>query len=221
MSGASEQANGRASGPVLTSLFLFVPDHSASTTSSKITRSSSRATPPIGTASPAAGAATAPRSRCTTPTSTAALHSSTATASPVSIFRGGDVAASRPSSRGVTPIVVRDCYVPLSRTGSASRRGSSEGVSSSPAASSLYRQHQRVHVASRSSSGPPPARVVALCLCSTRDPAFLGPVTRAAKRHLTLYENIQKRRVMPRVTRTRASDANSAHYDAGDGRAVS
>ena len=29
MSGASERANGRASGPVLTSLFLFVPDHSA------------------------------------------------------------------------------------------------------------------------------------------------------------------------------------------------
>ena len=29
MSGVSEQANGRASGPVLTSLFLFVPDHSA------------------------------------------------------------------------------------------------------------------------------------------------------------------------------------------------
>ena len=26
-SGASERANGRASGPVLTSLFLFVPDH--------------------------------------------------------------------------------------------------------------------------------------------------------------------------------------------------
>ena len=30
MSGASERANGRASGPVLTSQFLFVPDHSAS-----------------------------------------------------------------------------------------------------------------------------------------------------------------------------------------------
>ena len=29
MSGASERANGRASGPVLTSRFLFVPDHSA------------------------------------------------------------------------------------------------------------------------------------------------------------------------------------------------
>ena len=29
MRGASERANGRASGPVLTSLFLFVPDHSA------------------------------------------------------------------------------------------------------------------------------------------------------------------------------------------------
>ena len=29
MSGASEQANGRASDPVLTSRFLFVPDHSA------------------------------------------------------------------------------------------------------------------------------------------------------------------------------------------------
>ena len=29
VSGASEQANGRASGPVLTSRFLFVPDHSA------------------------------------------------------------------------------------------------------------------------------------------------------------------------------------------------
>ena len=29
VSGASERANGRASGPVLTSLFLFVPDHSA------------------------------------------------------------------------------------------------------------------------------------------------------------------------------------------------
>ena len=29
MSGASERANGRASGPVLTSLFLFKPDHSA------------------------------------------------------------------------------------------------------------------------------------------------------------------------------------------------
>ena len=29
MSGARERANGRASGPVLTSLFLFVPDHSA------------------------------------------------------------------------------------------------------------------------------------------------------------------------------------------------
>ena len=29
MSGASQRANGRASGPVLTSLFLFVPDHSA------------------------------------------------------------------------------------------------------------------------------------------------------------------------------------------------
>ena len=29
MSGASERANGRAGGPVLTSLFLFVPDHSA------------------------------------------------------------------------------------------------------------------------------------------------------------------------------------------------
>ena len=29
VSGASEQANRRASGPVLTSLFLFVPDHSA------------------------------------------------------------------------------------------------------------------------------------------------------------------------------------------------
>ena len=29
MSGASERANGRASGPVLTSLFLYVPDHSA------------------------------------------------------------------------------------------------------------------------------------------------------------------------------------------------
>ena len=28
MSGASERANGRASGPVLTFLFLFVPDHS-------------------------------------------------------------------------------------------------------------------------------------------------------------------------------------------------
>ena len=28
MSGASERANGRASGPVLTSRFLFVPDHS-------------------------------------------------------------------------------------------------------------------------------------------------------------------------------------------------
>ena len=28
-SGVSEQANGRASGPVLTFLFLFVPDHSA------------------------------------------------------------------------------------------------------------------------------------------------------------------------------------------------
>ena len=29
MSGASERANGQASGPVLTSLFLFIPDHSA------------------------------------------------------------------------------------------------------------------------------------------------------------------------------------------------
>ena len=29
MSGASERANGRASGSILTSLFLFVPDHSA------------------------------------------------------------------------------------------------------------------------------------------------------------------------------------------------
>ena len=29
VSGASERANGRARGPVLTSLFLFVPDHSA------------------------------------------------------------------------------------------------------------------------------------------------------------------------------------------------
>ena len=29
VSSASERANGRASGPVLTSLFLFVPDHSA------------------------------------------------------------------------------------------------------------------------------------------------------------------------------------------------
>ena len=29
MSGASKRANGRASGPVLTSLFLFVPNHSA------------------------------------------------------------------------------------------------------------------------------------------------------------------------------------------------
>ena len=29
MSGASEQANGRASGSVLMFLFLFVPDHSA------------------------------------------------------------------------------------------------------------------------------------------------------------------------------------------------
>ena len=29
VSGASERANGRASGPLLTSLFLFVPDHSA------------------------------------------------------------------------------------------------------------------------------------------------------------------------------------------------
>ena len=29
MSGASERVNGQASGPVLTSLFLFVPDHSA------------------------------------------------------------------------------------------------------------------------------------------------------------------------------------------------
>ena len=29
MSGASERANGRASDPVLTSRFLFVPDHSA------------------------------------------------------------------------------------------------------------------------------------------------------------------------------------------------
>ena len=29
MSGASERANGRVRGPVLTSLFLFVPDHSA------------------------------------------------------------------------------------------------------------------------------------------------------------------------------------------------
>ena len=29
VSGASERANGRASGPVLTFLFLFVPDHSA------------------------------------------------------------------------------------------------------------------------------------------------------------------------------------------------
>ena len=28
VSGASERANGRASGPVLMSLFLFVPDHS-------------------------------------------------------------------------------------------------------------------------------------------------------------------------------------------------
>ena len=28
MSGVSERANGRASGPVLTFLFLFVPDHS-------------------------------------------------------------------------------------------------------------------------------------------------------------------------------------------------
>ena len=30
VSGANKRANGRASGPVLTSLFLFVPDHSAS-----------------------------------------------------------------------------------------------------------------------------------------------------------------------------------------------
>ena len=29
MSAASKRANGRASGPVLTSRFLFVPDHSA------------------------------------------------------------------------------------------------------------------------------------------------------------------------------------------------
>ena len=29
MSGASERANGQASGPVLTSLFLFIPNHSA------------------------------------------------------------------------------------------------------------------------------------------------------------------------------------------------
>ena len=29
MSSVSEQANGRVNGPVLTSLFLFVPDHSA------------------------------------------------------------------------------------------------------------------------------------------------------------------------------------------------
>ena len=29
MTGASEQANGRASGPVLMSRFLFVPDHIA------------------------------------------------------------------------------------------------------------------------------------------------------------------------------------------------
>ena len=31
MSGASERANGRASGPVLTSLFLYFPDHSSTT----------------------------------------------------------------------------------------------------------------------------------------------------------------------------------------------
>ena len=29
VSGAGERANGQASGPVLTSLFMFVPDHSA------------------------------------------------------------------------------------------------------------------------------------------------------------------------------------------------
>ena len=34
VSGASERANGGASGPVLTSLFLFVPDHSAELTRS-------------------------------------------------------------------------------------------------------------------------------------------------------------------------------------------
>ena len=31
VSGAGDRANGQASGPVLTSLFLFVPDHSATT----------------------------------------------------------------------------------------------------------------------------------------------------------------------------------------------
>ena len=37
VSGASERANGRASGPVLTSRFLFVPDHSASVTMAPLT----------------------------------------------------------------------------------------------------------------------------------------------------------------------------------------
>ena len=42
VSDASERANGRANGPALTSLFLFVPDHSASSSSS-----SSSSLPPV------------------------------------------------------------------------------------------------------------------------------------------------------------------------------
>ena len=38
VSSASERANGQASGPVLTSLFLFVPDHSAMTTTKTTSR---------------------------------------------------------------------------------------------------------------------------------------------------------------------------------------
>jgi len=124
------------------------------------------------------------------------------------------LASNRQNSSGSvpSPIVVRDCYVSLPRTpNSTSRRGSND--SGNFPASYRQQQHfvqQQPQQQHRVKSRPvAPARVMALCLCSTRDPAFIGPVTRAAKRHLSQYEVMRKRQTSHRVTRMRGLDPDA------------
>jgi len=190
---------------------------SAGAASPKLTRSASRETPPPTPASASVGNR---GSRGGTPT----RAPSSAVASPASVFKSRESSARPASSRGVTPIVVRDCYVPLSRTARDSRRSSVNAVSSNHSVSSLYKQFQRVNVKHKSSFAQQQhqhqPKVMALCLCSTRDPAFLAPVARAAKRHLSLYENMRKRQTTYRMTRMRASDGGVSAADSADGKTL-
>jgi len=137
--------------------------------------------------------------RVESPRSTPARSSPISSRAPTPTHFKGRSFDSSPSSG------MRECYIPLWRglDSSGSRHGSVDKAlgGASAAASARF---TRVSTTSSKTTLPPGRSLAVLCLASTRDPAYLHAISKAARRHLLQYELLQKRTLTNRVTRLRA-----------------